>query len=314
VPEAGACFDQIQAANGAIDVYFLLDRSASMATVDPPNDVANTRYHRAEQSIDLFRIQRAFPYRLGIGFFPISNSGSAASCVVDDYAVPSVPLDGSVGQRDLPDAIAAQTLEGGAPMVQALEGALRYVRSFKPDPSSGVVSRTPASVALISDGAPTGCSGSVAAAAAIARDAYQASPRILTFVVGVGPESAELEPIAQAGGTHRVFRGGPTDLHDAFERITRTHALCEIAVIDRIRAADFHRIRVRTRLRNSDNFEIAARVSNGSSCGAAGGWFSEPEADPTMLLLCPSTCAAVVDAPASQVVVGLDCPMTPSAP
>jgi hypothetical protein len=52
-------------------------------------------------------------------------------------------------------------------------------------------------------------------------------------------------------------------------------------------------------------------VASAESCGTEGGFFLEPPANPTMLLLCPSTCAAIIDAPAGEFLAGVPC--SPSA-
>jgi hypothetical protein len=55
-------------------------------------------------------------------------------------------------------------------------------------------------------------------------------------------------------------------------------------------------------------------VANAESCGAGGGWFFEPPDKPTMLLMCPSTCAALIDAPAGTILAGLRCANAPGVP
>src|SRR5689334_16815049 len=46
-PDGGtACLEPLQTPFAALDLYFLVDKSASMATVDPPNASPDTRWKR----------------------------------------------------------------------------------------------------------------------------------------------------------------------------------------------------------------------------------------------------------------------------
>lgn len=53
-----------------------------------------------------------------------------------------------------------------------------------------------------------------------------------------------------------------------------------------------------------DGCTALPKQANAESCGSVGGWFLEPPTNPTMIMLCPSTCADIVDAPAGQILAG----------
>jgi hypothetical protein len=78
-------------------------------------------------------------------------------------------------------------------------------------------------------------------------------------------------------------------------------------VFDGMVSPNVFRLQVRTSLKGPAGLTLSTRVANAEGCGSSGGWFLEPPALPTMIMLCPSTCAAVVDASDGQVVAEWPC-------
>jgi hypothetical protein len=299
-----------------MDLYFLIDKSASMATVDPPNVVTETRWERTASAVHRFALQMGQPFRVGVGFFPLfaSDSGIAPSCASGDYATPSVPMHFSAQSSRVASALAVQTLRGESPTGPAFDGALAYMLRWaaSPPPPDELVSRTPPTVVLMTDGAPTACGSTVDGLAAAAAAAFRGTPRIRTFVLAIGSEARGLDPIAAAGGSHRAFASGPRDFEEAFDKIARTRIICDIPLGEAILGSpDLERIEIRSRLMSSAPFTGNRRVVNAESCGTEGGWFFEPPARPTMILICPSSCAALIDAPAGEVQARVPCSNAP---
>jgi hypothetical protein len=74
-----------------------------------------------------------------------------------------------------------------------------------------------------------------------------------------------------------------------------------------IGSPDVFRLQVRTSLKGPAGLTLSTRVADAESCGSSGGWFLEPPALPPMIMLCPWTCAAVVDATDGQIVAEWPC-------
>jgi hypothetical protein len=216
------------------------------------------------------------------------------------------------------EAMAAQNVEGEAPTGPAYRGALAYALQWAAsDHADEPHARTPPSIALITDGPPTTCGSTLEDVASAASAAFRGTPRIRTYVIAVGQDAGGLHAIAEAGGTARAIPSGARDLDEAFERLSRSRILCDIPLEDAlIGSPDLMRVEVRSRLVRTAPFAINPRVANAESCGTDGGWFFEPPDRPTMILMCPSTCAALIDAPAGEMSAGLRCdsakgPLTP---
>jgi hypothetical protein len=276
-----------------------------MGLVDAPDVAPNSRWARATRSIEAFSRRSELPIRLGLGFFPLLiGVTQTPTCDHIPYTNPNVPIQVAHDGVAISQAIAAQSPGNETWTRPALEGALSFafywtVNDHPGDPPA----RLPPSVVLLTAALPTGCGGTVddlvhAAAASFG------STRIRTHVVAIGADAHGLEPVAVAGGTHRVYVSPSGDLDEIFARIARSRLVCDVPFEPPFNQPDVSRLEVRARLTNSEPMAVIPKRANPESCGAEGGWFLEPPANPTTLMLCPSTCAAIVDAPAGQVVAG----------
>jgi hypothetical protein len=295
VPDGGSsCFEPRWFLN-ARDLYFLVDRSASMGTVDPPSGPTETRWARVQAALGRISVSTIDGTRSGIGFFPLlTPDAGGPSCAATDYAIPNVPIQIAAQAKPiLSDAMTAQTLGGEAPTAHALEGALDYARRWWMGNSPTEGPQVPPSVVLMSDGPPTACGSTVASAAAIAAAAFRAMPRIRTYVVALGPDGSALEPIALAGGTHHVYDARQS-VDDVIQRIVRSRIVCDMT-FSYFEAADVARLQVRISSSSTSPLRVLPKVANAESCGADGGWFLERSLQPTIAMLCPSTCADLVD-------------------
>jgi hypothetical protein len=99
-------------------------------------------------------------------------------------------------------AIDAQKPSGSTPTVPSLQGALQHASAWAAAHPTHRVA-----VVYATDGEPTGCdnNNTVANAATIAGAAFAATPSIPTYVLGVGPDLANLNQIAAAGSNNATM-------------------------------------------------------------------------------------------------------------
>ena len=301
-----ACFKPLQSAVTPLDVFLLLDKSAPMGLVDPPDVAPNTRWARMTRAIDTFA-QKAEVSRLGLGLIPHGlRDDPVPSCNPRDYA--NIPV--LAFHSDLINPLISKTLAAQSPGNEtwtrpALEGSLSYALFWSTNPPSGeTASLVPPSVVLVTGAQPTGCGGTVADLANAARASFRDPPHVRTHVVTIGPDATGFDVVAQSGGTHHAYSAQSLDLDEIFVRIGRTRRICDIPFYEPYDHPDFARLEVRIRLFNGDPLVAIPRRTDLDGCGSEGGWFLEPPANPTMIMICPSTCAAIVDAPAGQILAG----------
>jgi hypothetical protein len=247
---------------------------------------------------------------VGVDYFGLDcNEGS--------YAMPTV------GVAPLPDnarAIAVSFVSvlpiNVSPILPALSGALRHASSLANSFDHRVA------VVLITDGfQDLMCGSDVAGGIAEARDAFQATPSIPTYVVGADSQSlllpnaspatrfGPLDQIAAAGGT------GQTRLVDVIQEtalggtqtspfantmvtIQRDAEPCDYALIDGV-------------VENPDEIvlgfspvgpidRLLLRVADRGGCSTGGGYYFtlDPSGQPIWASLCPVTCEDIESSPA----------------
>jgi hypothetical protein len=293
-----ACFKPLPTAATSLDLYFLLDRSTPMGWVDPPDVAPDTRWARITRALETFSRQSG-QIRMGLGMFPRNLSCSAAT-----YATADVSIHWANREALIINALARQSPGDETWTRPALEGALSYAFywTVNTHPADDPASLLPPSVVLMTSAPPTGCGGTIGDLAAAAAASFRPSLRIRTHVVAIGPDAQGLDPVAVAGGTHRAHT--LRDFDEVLARIARARTICDMPFDAPFDRPDISRLEVRARLSSSEPFAAIPKQADAESCGAAGGWFLEPPTAPTMIMLCPSTCAAIVDAPAGQVLAG----------
>jgi hypothetical protein len=224
---------------------------------------------------------------LGIGLQRFDEA-----CEADDYLTPIVPL------APLADNLAA--LMNALPFpgvaststIPALDGVLRYAReqsSRNPDARISVV--------LVTDASPGACDGLAGdyegEAQRIAREAYQGTPSIKTYVVGF---STLLTPsvIAPAGGTELRMISvtpGDSDVRDALESIRRDAQPCAFKTPSGWTLASESTVRVAASDGTHRTYPV---LSSSSMCDQQEGFYVENASGPYPLAACPQTCASLV--------------------
>jgi hypothetical protein len=198
-----------------VDLYFMVDITGSMDC--PVPDVAGqaacevqpkppfsktTRWTVESAALSAFVSDPTNAgLGMGINFCPSTNQNTI--CNAATYVKPAAEIAALPGAAAaLNMVIGAQTPGGNTPTEPSLNGALQHAAAWaKMNPTHRVA------VVYSTDGYPEGCdaTNTIAAAAADAAAAFKATPSIPTYVLGVGPNLADLNSIAMSGGTTKAF-------------------------------------------------------------------------------------------------------------
>lgn len=233
-----------------------------------------------------------------------------ASCFVEDYAKPRVPIAAlPANAAKIQTTIASMPPPlGRSPASMALKGGLQYAQDFAAAHSNHVVV-----VVLATDGQPTECAPLDAAGiASIAKAGASGTPTIRTFVIGVYTnelETAFLDTLAHAGGTSKALRITPeSDIRAEFQAslaaIRRQALPCEYDIPKpTVGVADYGKVNVQWSP-GTGSSSLFGYKQNVAACGAAGGWYYDVDpalgTSPTKIVLCPSSCGEVKATTASS--------------
>jgi hypothetical protein len=250
----------------------------------------------------------------GFGFPGVCMGASGGdSCNAADYAKPDVEIADLTqpGQTDaLVKSIQSKKPETNTPTAPALQGAVDHAREWaQKNPGHVVVA------VLATDGEPTECDPQeVADIAQIAAAGANGTPKVLTFVIGVGSSLSNLNQLAQSGGTQSAF------LCDTGQDVNQQF----LAALTAIRGAalgctykipvpekgtpDYDKVNVQYTPGNGGKAELFPNVGNAAQCPAGGdGWFYDDPAKPTQITLCDATCKKVQQDDKGSVEVLLGC-------
>jgi hypothetical protein len=346
-PDAGPCaFETTKAQQLPLDIYVMLDQSASM-----DNSVTGgTKWSAVTSALKTFLHQPGLTgISVGIQYFGLPASGAPQCTVMDctqdsdcgpaacgpcyydyyygygycsgasgedscnaaDYAHPDVeiaPLDATViGQ--LETSIAAHSPTTLTPTSAALQGAIDHAKSwagFHPGHVTIVIFAT--------DGVPTECNEDQGAIDAIAAAGVSGTPKVLTFVIGVGDSLANLNGVAAAGGTQSAFLVDTTaNVNQQFLAALNTIRGAALGCSYTIPSpdggsADVHKINVQYTPGSGGAARLIPQVPNQAACPLSGdAWYYDDPAAPTKILLCKATCDVVGGDASGQVDIVLGC-------
>lgn len=225
------------------------------------------------------------------------------SCVSVDYTTPIVPIANLPGNASaFKSALASISPGGGTPTLPALQGALDYAKVWAeghPDRITIVV--------LATDGLPTSCTGGeVAGVAAVAATAFAGTPSLKTFVIGVGSELSALNQIAQSGGTGQALiltGSNAQEFLDALNQI-RGAIGCQYVIPPPPAGQnpDYGRVNLAFTPEGGPQ-TLVKKVGGASECVGGPGWYYDNPANPTKILLCPSSCDTVEFTPGKMDIV-----------
>jgi hypothetical protein len=314
VPELPPCHAESRQGKGIpIDFYFVVDKSNSMA-----NDAGmKSRWTAMSNALSVFvRAPESAGLGAGVAFFPRSSTGTNTLCNANDYRTPDVAIGLLPGVApQITSSLAGQALGPGTPTTPALEGTLSYARAEK-------LSRVTRDVAvvLVTDGQPTQCSSTPTNSAAVIRNYATGSPPVRTYVLGIGPSVANLNILAQAGGTapaRLIESGGENELLDAFNAIRDNTITCDYQIPTKPgETLDYSLVSIQVRVGVNGMTAPVRKVDDPSGCGAQGGWFYDrpvPPGNPppTKITLCPATCDPLMLTAGSHLDMLVGCKATP---
>ncbi len=292
-PDATCALYEEQAVEKKVNLYIMFDKSSSMA---------GDTWTSAKAGLEAFVTD---DYSAGLGvalrFFP-RDPDSTPVCDQHAYKQPTVPFGELPSNATaLMTAMNAEVPDGfGTPMYPALGGAILKgieVAEQNPEQVSAVL--------LITDGQPQGpadsCGGidpedpdEIAALAAIG---LGYDPPVTTFVVGLpGVNQTIAHQIAEAGGTDSAILVGANNVEDEFRQAllkVRGEAVpCEYAVPEQVLLGEVAITEVNIEVTSGEPGAEPELVPQDQSCQGDGWYYDDPD-DPSLILLCPETCAAL---------------------
>jgi hypothetical protein len=339
--DAAACAASAVAARHLpLDIYLMLNQSSSMSdTVS-----GGTKWSAIRSALDTFLQQPLTDVSVGIGFFGVpptssqctvttcaqdSDCGPAAcgpcdpvsltcagatsqdSCAPADYANPAVeiaPLPGVYG--GIHAAVLAHGPSTHTPTSAALQGAVDHASSW-----GGFYPQHVTIVILTTDGEPNECDTSPTHIEAIAAGGVAGTPKILTFVIGVGSSVSTLSGIANAGGTSTAFiidTGGSVQQQflQAMNQIRGEALGCvyEIPGSGDAGVLDSSRINVQYTPGSGGAAQVIPMAPDRASCPVSGdAWYYDTASAPSRILLCPNTCSRITPDTSGEVDILLGC-------
>ncbi|MFP6685341.1 MAG: VWA domain-containing protein, partial [Polyangiaceae bacterium] len=236
------------------------------------------------------------------------SGGGVGTCKAPDYAALDVPIALLPGvASSVVSSIGQFSPDGLTPTGPALQGAIDAAYAHAQANPNHVVA-----VVLATDGVPSECSPQdVGQIASIASTAFNGSPQVLTFVIGIGDLSA-LNQIAQAGSGTNAFVVDPNanpsqQFLDAMNAIRGSLLGCEYDIPKpEMGELDYGLVNVEFTPEGQMSTFIP-QVASADKCDAAGGWYYDDVSQPTKILLCPATCDEAKSFMSASIKVVLGC-------
>jgi hypothetical protein len=321
-----------------LDIYMMLDQSASM---DDMVAGGMTKWQAVTSALNTFVTTPQQGVSVGLQYFGLPPGGAGSctdgakcktnadcggetcvpgagcfclgggdSCNGADYAKPDVEI------APLPGVASAISSSMGkhmpstfTPTSAALQGATQHALDWAKAHSGDVV------IALLAtDGDPSECDTNIANIQAIAAMAAIGTPKILTFVIGVGPSSANLNAIAMAGGTMQAFIVDTTmnvnqQFLDALNKIRGTALGCTYTIpVPASGTPDYGNVNVQYIPSPGAMPVLIPKVNDKSQCPPSGdAWYYDNNAAPTHIILCDATCQSILTSSNGEVDVLLGC-------
>ncbi len=292
-----------------VQMYIMFDKSGSM--------LEDQKWAGAKAAlIAFFQDDDSAGLRVALRFFPddapVAGCNESA-CSVQACATPLVevgelndqPAYADPQQAALVAAVESKQPGGQTPNYAALAGATQWAVEHA---SADLIT----TVVLVTDGLPNGCNEDTAAIASLASGAL-ASAGVLTYAIGMdGADLAQLDPIANAGGTGQAFVVGAGTVHKdlvaAFEAIGTMPLECVLPMPDSDETGqEIEPSEVNVTYTTGDGQDqTIGQVASAADC-AGGGWFYDDPSAPTTLELCPETCAVVQADAGAELGIVLGC-------
>jgi len=312
-PDAACATSVVEGTVVPATMYIMFDKSGSM--------LENQKWAGAKAAlIAFFQDKDSTGLRVALRFFPDDEPVAGCNevgCDINACATPLVeagvltdqPAGADPQQAALVDAVNSRNPSGQTPMYAALGGAEQWAKAYAA--SIGDAERT--IVILVTDGEPNGCNEDINAIAALAKDSFD-TEGVVTYAVGLeGSNEAQINQIAQAGGTDVGFFIGSgsaqNDLLEALRKIQKNQIACTFAVPESStpgEIVDPKYVNINYIPGEGDAITLG-QVPNAGACGAAGGWYYDDPINPTIISLCQTTCDEAQGDPDARVQILLGC-------
>lgn len=300
-----------------LDVFLVVDRSGSMGSCTsgywPPTEAALRAFFSNPLSAGL---------SIGLNLFPALDAGGN-ECVEELYNPVQIPetlpllllpdhlteLEGAL------DALHPSSCTAGTtPMYGALHGTYQAAVNYQDDnPTHKVI------VVLTGDGSPCcgDCSSewggseyeTIPTIAAMAASAWTAG--IPTYCIIIDDSASQaLNSIAQQGGTQAAFDVS-NDISLFAQKLDdiRAAALgCEYPIPETEEEFDPLKVNVSYTPSGGGQTQTILKVESEEACGAGAGWYYDDPEEPTMIILCPTTCNDVENDPEASISFAFGCP------
>ena len=294
-------------------MFIMFDKSGSM--------LENQKWAGAKAAlIAFFQDKDSTGLRVALRFFPDDEPVAGCNevaCSIDACATPLVdvgvltdePAAADPHQKALVDAINSRNPSGQTPMYAALAGAETWAKAY----AAPIEATERTIVILITDGEPNGCEEDINAISGLAKDAFD-TVGVVTYAVGLeGSNEAQINQIAQAGGTEKGFFIGSgsaqSELLAALRTIQKNQIACTFAVPESPtpgEVVDPNYVNINYIPGAGDPVTLG-RVADAAACGAAGGWYYDDPVTPAIISLCPTTCDEAQLDPDARVQILLGC-------
>jgi hypothetical protein len=325
-----------------LDMYIMLDQSGSMSDAVP----GGTKWSAVTQGISNFvNLPGAAGLGVGLGYFGVPAGGGSCpsscdpshpcgtgcgpcflhmclgggsgsdSCNASDYAIPAIEISTLPGPNNMQaDAITMSMSAHGpstsTPTGPALQGAIDHAKSWAMTNPSHVVIAV-----LATDGDPSECNPQdIPSISGIAQAGVTGTPSILTFVIGVGNSTANLNAIAMGGGTTSAFiidtsMNVTQQFLDALNQIRGASLGCVYQIpMPGGMKPDFNKVNVEYTPGGSNMSETIPNVQDLADCPPnMDAWYYDDNANPTEIIMCPFTCQKLSADSTGEVDIAIGC-------
>lgn len=287
----------------SLDIFIMLDRSSSM---NESVTSGGTRWSAVTASLNSFLGQTGMEgISIGLQYFPLGTGDQR--CEVANYSTPAVEI-AAIAQSGsmISSSMAGQSLGSGTPTSAALTGAIEHAKAWATAHTEDAVV-----VVLATDGEPHDCDTNIDNIAAIAAAGADATPKVLTFVIGVGPSLDNLNAIAKGGGTtsaYLVTGDVSAQFLAALNGIRGATTGCTYLLEDPAgQLLDPTKVNVEYKQGGTTGVGLL-QVQGQSSCADnLDAWYYDDPMTPSKILICPATCAKIQQDVSAEVNVLLGC-------
>lgn len=307
LPEIGpngtgsACVTEVASAElSPTNLVFMYDKSGSMGDVATGFD-PNVKWTPVGTGMkDFFADPYSSTVHASLQFFPQNDVDIQTACDYG-YAQPAVAL-ALASDPAFTSALTQTTPSGGTPTLPALNGAIAYAKDVaaqRPGERTAVV--------LVTDGEPgffdanqnafvPGCpNNDIAHVADAAKQAFESTPSVPTYVIGVGPSLDKLNTIATAGGTNAAMMVDVSDpaktktaIAASLDQIRKRELTCDFTIPPAPAGQELDPYAVNVVLKAENGSEKVLGYSK--DCTQRGGWRYDDAAAPTRIFLCADAC------------------------